>query len=106
VNGAPGLILGDATRVDVSAVVPDYDESFFVSNGLSRLEAYIKQNVLQAQRIPQSVRLGPPISRPSKIICVGLNFRDHAHESKMEIPKEPVLFSRRQQPWWEQTMTL
>src|ERR1700737_3808303 len=43
-------------------------------------------------RVPPSVRLGPPIARPSKIVCIGLNFRDHAAESKMEIPKEPVIF--------------
>src|SRR5207247_3334458 len=43
-------------------------------------------------RVRESVRLGPPICRPSKIVCIGLNFRDHAQESGMEIPKEPVIF--------------
>jgi 2,4-diketo-3-deoxy-L-fuconate hydrolase len=88
----PGLITEDAGRLDVSAFVPDYDEAFFVSNGLSRLEHWLKENAASAPRVAQSVRLGPPISRPSKIVCIGLNFRDHARESKMEIPKEPVIF--------------
>ena len=91
-NERPGLILDDCTRVDVSSVVPDYDESFFANHGLSRLEEWLKKNARLAPRVEQSVRLGPPISRPSKVICIGLNFRDHAKESKMEIPKEPVLF--------------
>jgi len=42
--------------------------------------------------VSPSVRRGPPIGRPSKIVCIGLNFRDHAAESKMELPKEPVIF--------------
>src|ERR1700736_1478601 len=88
----PGIIMDDATRLDVSAWVRDYDEAFFASDGLSQLQQWLKENAASAPRVAQSVRLGPPISRPSKIVCIGLNFRDHAQESGMEIPKEPVIF--------------
>lgn len=88
----PGVLLSNQTRIDASACTPDYDEDFFASEGIARLERWLKQNSSSAPRVDASVRLGPPIGRPSKIVCVGLNFRDHAEESKMEIPKEPVLF--------------
>jgi 2-keto-4-pentenoate hydratase/2-oxohepta-3-ene-1,7-dioic acid hydratase in catechol pathway len=88
----PGIIMDEATRMDVSSFVRDYDEAFFASDGLSQLEQWLKENETSAPRVAQSVRLGPPIPRPSKIVCIGLNFRDHAQESKMEIPKEPVIF--------------
>jgi 2-keto-4-pentenoate hydratase/2-oxohepta-3-ene-1,7-dioic acid hydratase in catechol pathway len=88
----PGVILQDATRVDVSSFVQDYDEAFFANDGPSRLKHWLNENATSAPRVAESVRLGPAISRPSKIVCIGLNFRDHAKESKMEIPKEPVIF--------------
>jgi len=88
----PGLLLEDGTRLDVSSFVPDYDEGFFSDGGLSELKAWLKQNLASAPRVAHSIRLGSPICRPSKIVCIGLNFRDHARESKMEIPKEPVIF--------------
>lgn len=88
----PGLIMEDATRLDVSSRVQDYDEAFFANDGLTRLKQWLKENSTSAPRVAASVRLGSPISRPSKIVCIGLNFRDHAKESKMEIPEEPVIF--------------
>jgi 2,4-didehydro-3-deoxy-L-rhamnonate hydrolase len=91
-NESPGLIMEDASRLDVSAFIPDYDEAFFTNDGVSRLNHWLRENAASAPRIAQSVRLGSPISRPSKIVCIGLNFRDHARESKMEIPEEPVIF--------------
>jgi 2-keto-4-pentenoate hydratase/2-oxohepta-3-ene-1,7-dioic acid hydratase in catechol pathway len=87
-----GIVTDDATRLDVSTFVRDCDEAFFASDGLSELNRWLKENAASAPRVAQSVRLGPPISRPSKIVCIGLNFRDHAQESGMEIPKEPVMF--------------
>jgi 2,4-diketo-3-deoxy-L-fuconate hydrolase len=91
-NENPGLIMEDTSRLDVSAFMSDYDEAFFTNDGLSRLNHWLRENAASAPRIAQSVRLGSPISRPSKIVCIGLNFRDHARESKMEIPEEPVIF--------------
>jgi 2-keto-4-pentenoate hydratase/2-oxohepta-3-ene-1,7-dioic acid hydratase in catechol pathway len=88
----PGVIIKDATRLDVSAFAPDYDEAFFATDGLSRLKHWLKENAASARRVPRSVRLGSPISRPSKIVCVGVNFRDHVKETQAEIPKEPVIF--------------
>jgi 2,4-didehydro-3-deoxy-L-rhamnonate hydrolase len=88
----PGVLLDDQTRVDASGCTSDYDEEFFADGGLARLERWLHSNSGSAPRVASSQRLGPPVARPSKIVCVGLNFRDHAEESKMEIPKEPVLF--------------
>jgi 2,4-diketo-3-deoxy-L-fuconate hydrolase len=88
----PGVLLDDQTRLDASGCVPDYDEKFFADGGLARLASWLEHNSGKAPRVEPTTRLGPPIARPSKIVCVGLNFRDHAEESKMEIPKEPVLF--------------
>jgi len=88
----PGLIMEDAVRLDVSSCVQDYDEAFFANDGLTRLKQWLRQNATSAPRVASSVRLGSPIDRPSKIVCIGLNFRDHAKESKMEIPEEPVIF--------------
>jgi 2,4-didehydro-3-deoxy-L-rhamnonate hydrolase len=88
----PGIILPDSTRLDVSGFTRDYDEAFFAEGGLAGLEQWLGSHTPSAPRVAQSVRLGPSIARPSKIICIGLNFRDHAQESKMEIPKEPVIF--------------
>ncbi len=87
----PGL-LHQGARIDVSAFGSDYDESFFGGRGLAALREWVEKNAQTAPRVGPSVRLGPPVCRPSKIVCIGLNFRDHAAESKMELPKEPVIF--------------
>jgi len=88
----PGLLLSDGARIDASAFGPDYNEAFFASDGLARLHDWAAKNAASAPRVNDSVRLGPPICRPSKIICIGLNFRDHAAETGAKIPTEPVIF--------------
>src|SRR5438309_11677755 len=88
----PGLLLDDGARLDVSGFVADYDEDFFANNGLHKLRVWLEMHASSAPRVANSVRLGPPIRRPSKIVCIGLNFRDHAAESRLEPPKEPVIF--------------
>jgi 2,4-didehydro-3-deoxy-L-rhamnonate hydrolase len=88
----PGLILPDGQRIDASALGPDYNEDFFASDGLAALRKWLDKSAATAPRIPNSARLGPPVSRPSKIICIGANFYKHAIESNLEIPKEPVIF--------------
>src|SRR5712671_2276279 len=88
----PGILRNDGTRVDVSQFVPDYDERFFAEDGLHALRQWLDRNESTAPRVSSSMRLGPPICRPSKIICIGLNYRDHAAESGMELPREPVIF--------------
>jgi 2-keto-4-pentenoate hydratase/2-oxohepta-3-ene-1,7-dioic acid hydratase in catechol pathway len=88
----PGLILPDGRRIDASGCANDYDEAFFGSDGLERLARWLAHDGVAAPVVPDDERLGPPICRPSKIVCVGLNYRDHARESGMAIPDEPVLF--------------
>ncbi len=89
----PGVLLDHQTRLDVSAFVSDYDEGFFGSGGLARLrQRLMNGQVSSRRRVSPQERLGPPIRRPSKIVCVGLNYRDHAAESGMQLPFEPVLF--------------
>jgi 2,4-diketo-3-deoxy-L-fuconate hydrolase len=88
----PGLQLADGRRVDVSAFGQDYDEAFYGGDGLQRLEAWAGKHAATAPEISAGMRLGPPVARPSKIVCVGLNYADHARESGMEVPREPVLF--------------
>ena len=87
-----GVILADGRRLDVSAAFANYDESFFASDGLDRLAHWLTANADSAPEIPEDTRLGSSIARPSKIICIGLNYRDHAAESGMAEPSEPVVF--------------
>ena len=88
----PGVQLPDGRRVDASAAVSDYDRDFFSGGGLATLRSWVRSNAEQAPPIPDDARLGPPVSSPSKIICIGLNFSDHAAESSMQVPDEPVIF--------------
>jgi 2,4-diketo-3-deoxy-L-fuconate hydrolase len=88
----PGVLLADGNRIDVSAVGWNYNESFFANGGLVELGSWLQKHASSAPRVESSVRLGPAVCRPSKIICIGLNYRDHAAETKAEAPKEPVLF--------------
>ncbi len=88
----PGVLLGDGTRVDVSRAVPDFDEAFFGGDGIANLARWLQGNAASAPRLPAPERLGPPLRRPSKIVCIGLNFRNHAAETGAAIPAEPVIF--------------
>jgi 2-keto-4-pentenoate hydratase/2-oxohepta-3-ene-1,7-dioic acid hydratase in catechol pathway len=90
----PGLQLADGSRIDASAFGSDYDERFFGGDGMQRLSRWMHGNAERAPRVAPDVRLGPPLCRPSKIICVGLNYRDHAEESGMAVPPEPVIFMK------------
>lgn len=90
-NEKPGVLVG-GRRVDVTAFGSDYDESFFGGDGIERLTHWLAQNIDSAPTVSDSVRLGPCIARPSKIVCVGLNYADHAKESGVDVPKEPILF--------------
>ena len=88
----PGLLLADGSKLDVSEFVHDYDEAFFGTNGIAKLSRWLENNLENCPKVGDDVRLGPPLSRPSKIVCVGLNYAKHAAESGMDIPEEPVLF--------------
>ena len=89
-NERPGIYLNEK-RYDVSEWIKDYDENFFASDGLQKLAEIAKQQN-KLTEVPPDVRWASPIARPSKIICIGLNYADHAAESKMDLPKEPVVF--------------
>jgi 2-keto-4-pentenoate hydratase/2-oxohepta-3-ene-1,7-dioic acid hydratase in catechol pathway len=88
----PGVLLGDGTFLDASGLGQDYNEAFFREGGLPALERWVKANGATAPRVSPTARLGPAVCRPSKIVCIGLNYRDHAAETGAQIPKEPVIF--------------
>lgn len=88
----PGVQLEDGKRIDVSLFGSDYNEQFFESNGLGKLKKWLESNQNDCPVVDENERLGPPVCRPSKLVCVGLNYAKHAAESGMEVPKEPVLF--------------
>lgn len=88
----PGVQLENGTKIDVSAFSTDYDEGFFGNGGIEKLKSWLENNQENCPELEDGVRLGTPFTRPSKIVCVGLNYAQHAAESGMDIPKEPVLF--------------
>jgi len=90
----PGLVASDGSLRDVSAFGEDYDEHFFETDGLERLALFARDRLATCPLVPDGVRLGPCIARPSKIVCVGRNYPAHAAEPAAELPKEPVLFMK------------
>ncbi|MEX0686810.1 MAG: fumarylacetoacetate hydrolase family protein [Balneolales bacterium] len=88
----PGLMLSDGAKIDVSEFGEDYDSNFLQSSGIERLKEWASLHGSEAPRINESVRLAPPINNPGKIVCVGLNYADHAKEGGMALPEEPILF--------------
>lgn len=87
----PGVLIDDIAY-DTEALGGDYNEQFFENNGLARLEEFVKANQGKLVPIPATRRLGSPVARPSKIVCVGLNYAKHAQETNAAIPAEPILF--------------
>ncbi len=88
----PGIITREATRLDVSSFGEDWNEEFFATNGLTRLQSWLQENSSNCPTIEDSVRLGPCVARPSKIICIGLNYAGHARETGAPVPEEVVVF--------------
>lgn len=89
-NEKPGIYLNEK-RYDLSKHIKDYDEQFFATNGLDDLKKILQQSSSFTE-VPDDARWASPVARPSKIICIGLNYADHAAESNMELPREPVVF--------------
>ena len=89
----PGVLINEK-RYDVSGFVRDYDEEFFGSGGIEKLKEYIKENHDSLIPVSDEVRLGPPFARPSKLLCIGLNYVDHAKETNAPIPTEPIIFMK------------
>ena len=92
-NEKTGIIL-DNVSYDTSAFGEDYNEKFFETNGLERLKAWVMRNLGALPALGEGVRLGSPIARPSKIVCIGLNYVDHARETGATPPPEPVIFMK------------
>ncbi|MGO4771184.1 fumarylacetoacetate hydrolase family protein [Flavobacterium sp. W22_SRS_FK3] len=86
----PGVLI-DEKRYDVSSIVTDFNEAFFEDNGLEKLKKALESNPVLPE-VSADVRLGSPVARPSKIICIGLNYVDHCHETGAPIPAEPIIF--------------
>ena len=86
-----GIIINDE-YYDTSSFGEDYNEHFFETDGLNRLQKFIEINKNQLPKVSKDIRLSSPVSRPSKIICIGLNYADHARETKAKIPSEPIIF--------------
>lgn len=90
----PGVLHDDGTRIDASGAFRDWDEAFFGADGLEELRGWLRREGKAAPRVDPAVRLGPPVARPSKIVCIGVNYREHAAESGLAVPDEPVLFGK------------
>lgn len=97
-NERPAVLWDDGRRVDASSFLAsighrDYDEAFFAGDAIQQLGEWATTRG-DGELLEPSARLGPPVARPSKIICVGLNFRDHAAETGQAEPDEPILFGK------------
>jgi 2,4-didehydro-3-deoxy-L-rhamnonate hydrolase len=89
----PGICIDEA-NYDVSGFIKDYDEQFFANGGIPHLAWMTEQNRTMLPKVSPGVRMGAPIARPSKIICIGLNYIDHATETGAALPTEPVIFMK------------
>jgi 2,4-didehydro-3-deoxy-L-rhamnonate hydrolase len=89
----PGIHI-EGINYDLSAIVADFNESFFSGSGLKDLQEEIAKCPDSLPRVPSGTRLGSPIARPSKIVCIGLNYADHANETNAAMPSEPVIFMK------------
>jgi 2,4-diketo-3-deoxy-L-fuconate hydrolase len=87
----PGILVDD-TILDVSSFGEDFGENFFGSDGIKRLTQWLSANQSRLPKVDSQTRLGTPFTRPSKIICVGLNYSDHAKETGATLPAEPIIF--------------
>lgn len=88
----PGIELEGGKRIDVSSFGEDYTEQFFETDGIRRLREWADTNKNSCPEVSDTERLGSPLCRPSKLICIGLNYSDHAAESNMQLPTEPIIF--------------
>lgn len=88
----PGVILPNGRKIDVSAFGQDYNEAFFAGDGISRLAEWLTTHADTCPEVSDSLRLGSCVARPSKIVCIGLNYAKHAAESGAQVPPEPVIF--------------
>lgn len=88
----PGILTDQEKRLDVSRFTKDYNEEFFRSGGIELLEEWLETNLESCPEVEPHIRWGAPVGRPSKLVCIGLNYIQHALEGGMAIPEEPVIF--------------
>jgi 2-keto-4-pentenoate hydratase/2-oxohepta-3-ene-1,7-dioic acid hydratase in catechol pathway len=89
----PAVLSSEGKLIDCSQFGEDFNGQFFASDGLARLRAFVGHASLP-ELDPDEVRIGSPVAKPEKIVCVGLNYLDHALESKADVPAEPILFMK------------
>jgi 2-keto-4-pentenoate hydratase/2-oxohepta-3-ene-1,7-dioic acid hydratase in catechol pathway len=91
----PAVRAGENAYVDVSDLVTDFDEEFFGSGGLDRLAGPVAERIAAGRtQTMGDQRIGAPIARPHQILCIGLNYSDHAAETGQAPPAEPILFTK------------
>ncbi|MBK8101387.1 MAG: fumarylacetoacetate hydrolase family protein [Planctomycetes bacterium] len=88
----PAVEFADGRRLDCSSFGEDWGPRFFANDGLARLAPWLAGKATSLPAVPAGARFGPCVQRPGKLICIGLNYKDHARETKATIPAEPVLF--------------
>ncbi|MFB2585434.1 fumarylacetoacetate hydrolase family protein [Herbiconiux liukaitaii] len=86
-------VLVDGTAYDLSPLTGDIDGAFLAGDGPARVQAALDAGELTALA-DQEARLGAPLAQPTKIVCIGLNYRDHADETGAAYPPEPVVFMK------------
>ena len=96
--GSPGAekpgVYVEGLRLDCSSRFSDWNRDFFQADGLKELAGMLQMGVGSLRKIDPDERWASPIARPGMILCIGLNYSDHALESKMDIPKEPIIFMK------------
>jgi 2,4-didehydro-3-deoxy-L-rhamnonate hydrolase len=87
----PGVCI-DGINYDVSGFINDYDAAFFGNGGLPHLGWMVEQHKTMLRKVHAGERTGCPVANPSKIVCIGLNYADHAKETGAATPAEPIIF--------------
>jgi 2,4-didehydro-3-deoxy-L-rhamnonate hydrolase len=91
----PAARVDDESYVDLSDVVRDFDEGFFAADGVKRIRPVVQERIAAGQTSAlEGKRIGAPIARPHQILCIGLNYSDHAAETGATVPDEPILFTK------------
>jgi 2,4-didehydro-3-deoxy-L-rhamnonate hydrolase len=91
-NEKPAVITADGKKLSVAAFGEDYNEKFFGTNGIERLEKWVIKNIAKCPAVPANARIASCVARPSKIVAIGLNYAAHIKEGNAPIPPEPVIF--------------
>lgn len=95
----PGILLADGRRIDASGQFNDYDEGFFAIGGIESLAEWVDDGFPGGIEVDPLLRLGPPVARPSKVVCIGKNYLEHSKELGEGIPTEPTIFMKATSAW-------